>query len=140
MRIPREMRFNRNTTQAGKPMNPTISRRSALKSLACGFGYLALADMLSAGNRPLTGLGSPHHAPKAKRVTFIFMQGGPSQVDTFDYKPRLEREDGRMRSFQDARTFARDRTVIEHRVMQNLWRFRQYGQSGKWVSDLFPHI
>ncbi|MBI1833025.1 MAG: DUF1501 domain-containing protein, partial [Planctomycetes bacterium] len=121
------------------------TRRTALKSLACGFGYLALADMLSAGTRPLTGLGSPgngapHHAPKAKRVIFIFMQGGPSQVDTFDYKPRLTRDDGRMMSFQDARTFARDRTVIEHRVMKNLWRYRQYGQSGKWVSDLFPHI
>jgi hypothetical protein len=116
------------------------TRRSALKSLACGFGSLALADMLSASTRPLTGLGSLHHAPKAKRVIFIFMQGGPSQVDTFDYKPRLARDDGRMMSFQDARTFARDRTIVEHRVMKNLWRFRQYGQSGKWVSDLFPHI
>jgi hypothetical protein len=129
-------------------MNPTFSRRSARKSRACGFGYLALADMLSASQpsppTPLPGgegrSRTPHHAPKAKRVIFIFMQGGPSQVDTFDYKPRLEREDGRMRSFQDARTFARDRTVIEHRVMKNLWRFRQYGQSGKWVSDLFPRI
>src|SRR5438309_9048706 len=114
-------------------MNPflPISRRSALKSLACGFGYLALADMLQAQTRPLAGLGSPHHAPKAKRVIFIFMQGGPSHVDTFDYKPRLEREDGRMRSFQDARTFARDRTIIEHRVMRNLWPFRRHGESGK---------
>ncbi|MSQ96096.1 MAG: DUF1501 domain-containing protein [Gemmataceae bacterium] len=117
-----------------------MTRRTALGSLACGFGSLALADMLSAGNRPLTGLGSPHHAPKAKRVIFIFMQGGPSQVDTFDHKPRLARDDGRMMSFQDARTFARDRTIVEHRVMKNLWRYRQYGQSGKWVSDLFPHI
>ncbi|MBI3824156.1 MAG: DUF1501 domain-containing protein [Planctomycetes bacterium] len=126
-------------------MTSIMTRRSALKSLACGFGHLALADMLSAGNRSLTGLGSPgrgapHHAPKAKRVIFIFMQGGPSQVDTFDYKARLARDDGRMMSFQDARTFARDRTVVEHRVMKNLWRYRQYGQSGKWVSDLFPHI
>ncbi|MBI2803718.1 MAG: DUF1501 domain-containing protein [Planctomycetes bacterium] len=121
-------------------MNPNISRRSALQSLACGFGSLALADMLDAGNRPLTGLGSPHHVPKAKRVIFIFMQGGPSQVDTFDYKPRLAREDGQMRSFQDARTFARDRSIVEHRVMKNLWNFRQHGQSGKWVSALFPHI
>ncbi|MBM3993050.1 MAG: DUF1501 domain-containing protein [Planctomycetes bacterium] len=116
------------------------TRRAALQSLACGFGYLALADLLGASTRAQTGLGSPHHAPKAKRVIFIFMQGGPSQVDTFDYKARLARDDGRMMSFQDARTFARDRTVIEHRVMKNLWRFRQYGQSGKWVSDLFPRI
>lgn len=116
-----------------------VTRRSVLKSLACGFGSLALADMLNAADNPLAARAG-HHTAKAKRVIFIFMQGGPSQVDTFDYKPRLEREDGRMRSFQDARTFARDRTVVEHRVMKNLWRFRQYGESGKWVSDLFPHI
>src|SRR5436190_7763193 len=119
--------------------NSMMSRRAALKSLACGFGSLALADLLYASGNPLVARAG-HHAPKAKRVIFIFMQGGPSQVDTFDYKPRLEREDGRMRSFQDARTFARDRSVVEHRVMKNMWRFRQYGESGKWVSDLFPHI
>src|SRR5438477_644263 len=121
------------------PMNAIISRRAALQSLACGFGGLALADLLSAADNPLAARQS-HHAPKAKRVIFIFMQGGPSHVDTFDYKPRLEREDGRMRSFQDARTFARDRTVIEHRVMKNMWPFRRHGESGKWVSGLFPHI
>ena len=120
-------------------MTPIISRRTALRSLACGFGSLALADMLDAGSNPLAAR-QPHHAPKAKRIIFIFMQGGPSQVDTFDYKPRLARDDGRMMSFQDARTFARDRTVIEHRVMKNLWPFRQHGHSGKWVSSLFPHI
>src|SRR6266704_1676642 len=116
-----------------------ISRRHALKSLACGFGYLALTDLADASANPLA-LRQPHHAPKAKRVIFIFMQGGPSHVDSFDYKPRLERDDGRMMPFDDARTFARSRSVIEHRVMKNLWRFRQYGESGKWVSDLFPHI
>ncbi len=120
-------------------MNLSVSRRTVLKSLACGFGSLALADMLDAGGNPLAAR-RPHHPPRAKRVIFIFMQGGPSQVDTFDYKPRLSRDDGRMMSFQDARTFARDRTVVEHRVMKNLWRFRQYGQSGKLVSDLFPHL
>src|SRR5262245_58507342 len=98
-----------------------ITRRAALRTLGCGLCSLALADMLSAG---VTGR-TLHHAPRAKRIIFIFMQGGPSQVDTFDYKPRLARDDGRMMSFQDARTFARDRTVIEHRVMKNLWRFRQ---------------
>jgi hypothetical protein len=120
-------------------MFPIISRRAALQSLACGFGSLALADLLQASSNPLA-VREPHHAPKAKRVIFIFMQGGPSHVDTFDYKPRLEREDGRMRSFQDARTFARDRSVIEHRVMKNMWPFRRHGESGKWVSALFPHI
>jgi hypothetical protein len=120
-------------------MNPAISRRTALKSLACGFGYLALADMLHASSNPLAAR-QPHHAPKAKRVIFIFMQGGPSHVDTFDYKPRLARDDGQMMRFDDARTFARDRSIVEHRVMKNLWPFRRHGQSGKWVSSLFPHI
>ena len=116
-----------------------ITRRDALKSLACGFGGLALADMLNASENPLAAR-QPHHAPKAKRVIFIFMQGGPSHVDTFDYKPRLARDDGEMMRFDDARTFARDRTVTQHRVMKNMWPFRQHGQSGKWVSSLFPHI
>ncbi len=122
-------------------MNPILpmSRRQALKSLACGFGYLALADLANAQADPLAARAG-HHAAKAKRVIFIFMQGGPSQVDSFDYKPRLARDDGRMMPFDDARTFARTRSVVEHRVMKNLWRFRQYGESGKWVSDLFPHI
>jgi len=115
------------------------SRRQALKSLACGFGYLALADLANANANPLSPK-TPHHTPRAKRIIFIFMQGGPSHVDTFDYKPRLKRDDGRMLSFDDARTRARTRSIVQHRVMKNLWRFRQHGQSGCWVSELFPHI
>jgi hypothetical protein len=118
--------------------NP-ITRRQALQSLACGFGSLALADLAHAQTNPLAARAG-HHPARAKRVIFIFMQGGPSHVDTFDYKPRLEREDGRMMSFDDARVFARTRTITNHRVMRNLWRFRQYGESGKHVSALFPHI
>jgi hypothetical protein len=116
-----------------------ITRRTALQSLACGFGSLALADMLQASANPLEARAG-HHAAKVKRVIFIFMQGGPSHVDSFDYKPRLARDDGQMMPFDDARTFARDRTVVSHRVMKNLWPFRQHGQSGKWVSSLFPRI
>src|SRR6266478_6398639 len=117
----------------------SCSRRQALRTLACGFGSLAYADLAHAQANPLASRAG-HHAAKAKRVIFIFMQGGPSQVDSFDYKPRLARDDGRMMPFDDARTFARTRNVVEHRVMKHLWRFRQYGESGKWVSDLFPHI
>lgn len=121
-------------------MTPMLfSRRNALKSLACGFGGLALADLLHASANPLAAR-TGHHAPRAKRIIFIFMQGGPSHVDTFDYKPRLARDDGQHLLFDDARTFARTRTVIKHSVMKNLWPFRQHGQSGKWVSALFPHI
>jgi hypothetical protein len=118
-----------------------LTRRQALKSAACGFGYLALAGLANA-DAPANPLAprAPHFPARAKRVIFLFMQGGPSQVDSFDRKPRLERDDGRMLSFDDARTLARTRTVIEHRVMKSPWRFRQYGRSGRWVSDLFPHI
>src|SRR5947209_17696645 len=93
-----------------------VSRRHALKSAACGFGYLALAGLAQAasGDNPLAPK-VPHHRPRAKRVIFIFMQGGPSHVDSFDRKPRLDRDDGKMMTFDDARTFARTRTVTQHR-------------------------
>lgn len=116
----------------------TVSRRTALKSLACGFGYLALAD-LARGANPLASKAS-HHAPRAKRVIFLFMQGGPSHVDTFDYKPRLIKDDGKMLEFDDARTLAKTRKIVTHRVMKPLWDFRRYGQSGQWVSNLFPQM
>ncbi len=116
-------------------MTPQFSRRQALKSLACGFGYLALADLASA-----TAPRPPHHPARAKRAIFLFMQGGPSHVDTFDHKPRLERDDGRLLNFADARTLARSMDGGQHRVLRSPWRFRRYGQSGRLVSDLFPHI
>ena len=68
------------------------------------------------------------------------MQGGPSHIDSFDYKPRLDRDDGKMMRFDDARTKAKTGTIVEHRVMKPLWKFRQYGESGRQVSDLFPKI
>src|SRR5476649_1222112 len=107
--------------------NLLMTRRRALQSVSCGFGYLALAGLTNAAPsaNPLAPK-VPHHTPRAKRVIFIFMQGGPSHVDTFDYKPRLERDDGQMLSFDDARTFARTRTIVTHRVMKSLWPFRQY--------------
>jgi hypothetical protein len=117
------------------PENLLLSRRHALKSAACGFGYLALAGLADAAAARRT-----HHRARAKRVIFIFMQGGPSHVDTFDYKPRLERDDGKMLTFDDARTLARTRSVVTHRVMKSPWRFKQHGQSGRWVSSLFPHM
>src|SRR5438093_13460837 len=120
-----------------------VTRRQALQRAACGFGYLALAGLASRASAAIANPlapKQPHFKARAKRIVFIFMQGGPSHVDSFDYKPRLEKDDGKMMPFDDARTFARTRNVIEHRVMKNLWRFRQYGESGKWVSALFPHI
>src|SRR6188508_3085781 len=93
-----------------------LTRRHALQSLGCGFGYLALAGLANeaAAQDPLAPK-APHHTAKAKRVVFIFMQGGPSHVDTFDAKPEMVAHDGEMISFDDARTLAKTNKVVEHR-------------------------
>src|SRR5207249_6913456 len=78
-----------------------------------------------------------HFSPKAKSVIFLFMYGGPSQVDTFDYKPKLYPLDGKT---VPVKTFGRSGRKNEGRVVGPKWQFKQYGQCGKWVSDLFPHL
>src|SRR6516162_10610511 len=113
---------------------PLITRRQALQSTACGFGYLALAGLAQAAESPTAPVDplAPRQPPlpaRAKRVIFIFMQGGPSHVDTFDPKPRLDKDDGKMFDFDDARTLAKTRKVVAHRVMKSLWKFNQHGES-----------
>lgn len=115
------------------------TRRQLLKSMTCGFGHLALTGLLAESARadvnPLAPK-SPHLPPRAKRVIFVFMQGGPSHVDTFDYKPRLAAEDGKRVEFKVART----RKVTPQPVLASPWKFKQYGECGQWVSELFPHM
>lgn len=129
-------------------MNPgnafQLSRRHALKSLACGFGSLAFAGLAAGASEnranPLR-VRMPHHTPRAKRIIFLFMQGGPSHLDTFDYKPRLARDDGKKLPFDDARTIANTgNRGTDQRVMKSPWTFAQHGQSGRWVSTLFPEM
>ncbi len=121
-------------------LNQTVSRRDLLKASSIGFGNLALAGMLAerearAGVDPLA-VKQPHFKPRAKRVIFLFMHGGPSQVDTFDYKPLLKRDHGK------PLPFARPKVVSGQtfNLLQSPWAFKQYGQSGAWVSDLFPEV
>jgi Protein of unknown function (DUF1501) len=124
-----------------------IRRRELLKSVGCGFGYLALAglaaEQVAAGSNladPLA-LRPPHFPAKAKRVIFLFMQGGVSQVDSFDFKPQLARDNGKSLAFNDARVLANTgQRGSTQRVMQPLWRFSQHGESGRWASNLFPEI
>ncbi|NBS90766.1 DUF1501 domain-containing protein, partial [bacterium] len=78
-----------------------FNRRKFLETTSCGFGNLALlglagtqAKAATQGNMDPLAPKQPHHTPKAKRIIFLFMQGGPSQVDSFDYKPLLEKRDG----------------------------------------------
>ena len=112
--------------------SPALSRRTLLQRMACGFGSLALAGMNSRAAMPL-----PHLAPRAKRIIFLFMQGGVSQVDSLDYTPLLTAKDGTMLDFDDARTIAKTRKGATQRVMKPLWEFKQRGQSGLWCSELF---
>src|SRR5262245_17990515 len=122
-----------------------ISRRALLRQSACGFGLLGLTALLAeesgihAEPRVTDPLSpkSPHFAPKAKRAIFLFMQGGPSSIDTFDPKPRLARDDGKPLPFKRPLTFAEGDVG---NLMKSPWTFRHYGQSGIEVSDLFPNV
>jgi hypothetical protein len=121
-----------------------FSRRMALKSAACGFGYLALAGLTApraaAATNPLAPR-LPLLAPKAKRVIFLFMQGGVSHVDSFDYKPALIANDRKAMTFDDDRRLANTgKADSSQRVMKPLWDFSQHGQCGRWASTLFPEI
>jgi hypothetical protein len=122
--------------------NPTtgrlLSRREMLRQSSVGFGSLALAALLSEDARADNPLAckAPHFPPKAQRVLFLFMHGGPSQVDTFDYKPLLERDHGK------PLPFAKPRIVSSEtgNLLKSPWKFKRYGQSGIYVSELFPHL
>ncbi|QDU23879.1 DUF1501 domain-containing protein [Urbifossiella limnaea] len=116
-----------------------MTRRDALRSSALGFGWLALADLLAAADPPPRdplAPRPPHFTPKAKRVIFLFMHGGPSQVDTFDHKPRLAADDGKPLPFPLPRVVS----SATGSLLKSPFAFRQHGQSGAWASELFPHI
>jgi hypothetical protein len=87
--------------------------------------------------RARVGGDRPHFAPRAKAVIFLFMYGGPSHVDTFDYKPELYRLDGKTIK---VRTRGRGGSKDEGRIVGPKWQFAQHGRCGKWVSGLFPHL
>ncbi len=107
-----------------------FSRRQALKTTAAGFGYLALAGILGAQQRLAPGPlapRSPHHPVKPKRIIFCFMEGAMSQMDTFEYKPRLQANDGRVGPGGGTLTASN-------------FRFSQHGQTGTWMSNLLPNV
>ena len=107
-----------------------LSRRSVLQNTACGFGWLALSALLAKqglANGATRATGT-HFPAKAKRVIFLYMRGGPSHVDTFDYKPELAKADGQNGPRGGSKW------------MKSPWKFQQRGQSGLWISDLFPEL
>ena len=112
-----------------------FTRRDALKTAACGFGSLALNGLATAVSLP-RGL---HHTPRAKRVIFLFMHGGPSQVDTFDYKPMLQQMDGKKLPFAPAKNLDPSATA-QAKLLGSPWKFQQHGEAGLWGSELFPEV
>ena len=118
-----------------------MTRRSMLRNAACGFGSLAFAgmqDSFGLSANPLAAKTS-RFPQRAKRVIFIFMAGGPSHLDTFDYKPELYAKDGKEIDFVGVRTGTFGKKD-KRKLMKPLWDFKRYGQSGRYVSSLFPHI
>ena len=121
-------------------MSRPLTRREMLGRCAGGFGSVALSSLLA---DPVYGKAkSPfapkntHHDPKAKSVIFLYMDGGVSQVDSFDYKPRLEKDHGKPFSAKI------NPTQFDNigKTLKSPWDFKQYGQSGLNVSDLFPYV
>ena len=114
---------------------PNLSRREMLKGVSSGFGYLALAG-LCAEAAPASPLApkAPHFAPRAKRVIFLCMRGGPSHVDTFDHKPKLKAAEGK--DVKSTNQYRRTRG----KLLGSPWDFAQHGQNGLWISELFPNV
>jgi len=125
------------------------TRREFIWETGCGFGAAALTSLLTndgyfANTARAASLTSAPLAPKpaalparAKSVIFLFMYGGPSHIDTFDYKPAMVGMDGKTIA---VKTFGRGGHRNEGRIVEPRWKFRQFGQCGKWVSDLFPRL
>jgi hypothetical protein len=111
-------------------VTPLLTRRDVLSQLACGFGWLAFSGL--AGTAALAAGPQQPKAPnfpaRAKRVIFLCMRGGPSHVDSFDYKPKLNADDGKAGKRPGTK------------MLGSKWKFSQRGKSGLWISDLFPNV
>jgi hypothetical protein len=127
------------------------TRREFIWQTGCGFTGVALSAMLGEdffrsqaaaadGKTPFANPlapKKPHRPTKVKSVVFLYMYGGPSHIDTFDYKPNMIGMDNKT---IEVKTFGRGGHKNQGRIVEPRWKFKQYGQSGKWVSDLFPHL
>lgn len=137
-------------------LQPIADRRAFLQSLGCGFGALAWQALTTSARAAAPSTGkidplnpfaprTPHLPPRAKSVIFLFLVGGPSSVDTFDYKPLLQRLDGKpvpdaIRQAVLATKHANVFHGCTDKLMASPYAWRQYGELGLWVSDLFPHV
>jgi hypothetical protein len=120
-------------------ITPLFTRRDILKNFSCGFGWLAFASLAHQAAATTTAGGpaavdnplapkKPHFPARAKRVIFLTMRGGPSHVDTFDYKPQLTADSGKPGKRPGTQ------------LLGSKWNFTQNGRSGLWISEAFPNI
>src|SRR5205823_771161 len=120
--------------------HPSMTRRDMLSRFASGFGMLALtslfADEASAAPANPLAVKPPQFPPRAKRVIFLFMSGGPSHVDTFDPKPRLDQDNGKPLPFAMPK-LVRTKTG---NLLRSPFKFKKHGQTGIEVSELFPNV
>jgi len=122
-----------------------VTRRHFFGRSSAGIGAAALASLLgpdlTAGKKTAGLPGIPHFAPKAKRVIYLFQNGAPTQVDTFDHKPELEKLRGTElpASVQGGQRLTTMTQGKSQKVLPSISPFRQHGESGQWISDLLPH-
>ena len=120
-----------------------LPRRELLKTFGLGLGSIALADLMAAESRNAGGiLPAPHHVPRAKRVIYLFMSGGPSQMDLFDHKPLLNEKHGEqlpdsVRRGQRLTGMSGNQSSLP--LVGSPFAFARHGESGAWLSDLLPH-
>ena len=119
----------------GTNRSSQLSRRQALQTLGGGFGALGLAGVLAGEARSATALGEPHFAPRAKRVIYLFMNGGPFQADLFDPKPALQRYAGQRPEGASLRT-----ERVTAGLLPSPFKFSRCGENGVEVSDAIPHL
>ena len=132
-----------------KNINFELSRRRFLKSTSLGLGSMALSSLLGGSkahaNPPLDNSGilnGGHFPAKAKRVIYLFQSGGPSQIETFDYKPALKKWHGKEIPDSIKKTQRNSGMVAGQSsfpLVNSIYNFKQYGQSGAWVSEIFPY-
>ncbi len=112
----------------------SFTRRQLLRTAGNGFGMLGLSQLLA--GQAQAGTVFPTHAPKAKRVIYLFMSGGPSHVDLFDHKPRLMQDQGKPLPFEKPKL---ERTKTGN-LLPSPWSFKKHGQSGVEISELLPNL
>ncbi len=124
-----------------------LTRRKFFERCGTGMGTLALASLLkesglaaiSPASEP-NSIPAPHFAPKAKNMIYLFMSGGPSHLDLFDYKPELVKRNGQKMPDEMLRNIRLAQIGKEAAVLGSQYRFQQYGKSGVWLSELLPHL